>query len=269
MKKLCMILTALATFLLLFCIPLTAAADSTTDLPDDVKEYVETNAYPFLAGYLPEGETYSMGAVIDLGKDPRRDDVPEQSHWEFFINDSTGAPAYIFEVNRRESGKPYFQGPWRAKGLVEAVAVMKRIMKAESCPENIWIRSFDSFGYYVYGTFGETIRVITTGNDGLDESYYAVRSSSELPTPEDVLEAMRKRQEEWDELSKAQNGAALYGDGIVKLKANPGAAVGESVTEAENTPNWLIPLLTGAAALLLTASALIITKKVTGKRSAA
>lgn len=266
MKKLCMILTVLATFLLLFCIPLTAAADSTTDLPDDVKEYVEKNAYFYMASRLPEGETYSMGAVIDLGKDPRRDDVPEQSRWEFFVNDSTGAPAYIFEVIRNESGKPTFQGSWRAKGLADALAVMKRIMKAESCPENIWILSFDGFGYYVYGIFGENIRVITTGNDGLDESYYAVRSSSELPTPEDVSAAMRKRQEEWDEYAKAHNGAVIY-ESIVKVKANPDTA--ESITEAENTPNWLIPLLTGAAALLLTASALIITKKATGKRSAA
>ena len=258
MKRICTVLVLSMVFMLLFCFPISADDNRSISVPEDVQKYAETVAYPFLVGTLPAGE-YTLGSVIDYGNVPAVNaaDIPEyegtdpmlaeankrlkenvgkeQSSWEFFINNSSGVPVAVFEVSRTSSQTGFgFHGTWSAKGLTDALMLMKKLQKEESYPEDIWISSSGSFGYYVYGTFGETVRVITVDNEQLDESYYAVQSSRELPTNDELKTAVQEKQALLASAREEQGGAWVYGDGLVRIPAHPDSTlhVAQSSLEA-------------------------------------
>ena len=250
------LVTALASWFSILAI-----GAGTADIPQSANDYAEK-----VLSYIG-GRSLGKGyAFYNYSSELILNDLSgtEPSGWVFFTNDEQGNVAQIFRVTKTIGlGQEYgFMGPQSAKGLNDALSLMANLQKDEQGGGNIVVFTLDLSKYLVIGVFDGGERVITVNNEKLDDSYYLVRSSSELPTRQE-LDDMFALAAERAEATRKERGIdekwVLAGDSP-SLVAHPTSEAASAVQSSLH-PALIVLIAVGAVAVLSGCIAVLFTKR--------
>jgi len=212
-----------------------AAAQTGGQSAEEAREYARTVLLPGFVGrsdVCPEIEGgYVLGDACELyvyrtGADREYyDRVPDG--WYFFADDRDGNHVFGFRVCKSEGGGFWFIGPWDAKGVSDAIALMKEMQKAGDFPESVKLYAQGVSAHVVVGAFDQERVISVPSPQGLDGSYYEVSGYRQLPTRFELDEAIEANGKEAEKIMEENGGKVPYG-GTVAVTAH---AEGEQAAE--------------------------------------
>ena len=256
-----MVACIMLVIVLASCFSILAAGAETSDIPQSVNDYAG-KVLSYIGG-TSLGKGY---AFYNYSSELILNDLSgtEPSGWVFFANDEQGNVAQIFRVTKTIGlGQEYgFVGPQSAKGLNDALSLMEKLQKDEQSGGNIVVFTLDLSNYLIIGVFDGGERVITVNNEKLDDSYYLVRSSSELPARQELddMFALAAEQAEADRKERGIDDKWVLAGDSPSLVAHP---VSGSAPEAQSSlhPALIVLIAVGAVAVLGGGIAVLFAKR--------
>ena len=256
---------------------LVVGASSSPTIPKEVSDYAET-VLDYLSGVssgsgvkaggvaLGDGYpllNYSSELVIGSNGSER------SGSWVFFANDEKGVPVTAFRIltNGSLDQKYGFMGPVDAKGLYDAIVMLKTLQEKEGVDADVTIFNLGFSGFIVIGGFNGEERVITVNNhEKLDDSYYAVQSSSELPSRKELDDAFESEEQKAEELKKEKglDDQYILTGGVPSLAAHPvqNTASSQGIGSVHSDRlAWIIAIAAGGLVIVSGIAAFLLSKQ--------